>query len=104
MIHLMSMLLRLQENEGYSSRINRIQENLYTQEPHLAHLLQLHGVGVDMLAREKEKQLRCACVRRERPTSSWFLTAVKFIGRVSCNFAGRQSGMCIIINLVVVIV
>ena len=97
MIHLMSMLLRLQENEGYSSRINRIQENLYTQEPHLAHLLQLHGVGVDMLAREKEKQLRYACVRRERPTSSWFLAAVVLMRRVSCNFAERQSIIHILI-------
>ena len=49
-----------QEDEGYN-RLSRIEENLYTQEPHLAHLLQRHSAaGADMLAREKAKQLRYA--------------------------------------------
>ncbi|XP_064648391.1 polycystin-1-like protein 1 isoform X2 [Lineus longissimus] len=42
----------------FESRIAKIEDNLYMQEPHLAQLIQLDNIGTNILSQEREKQLR----------------------------------------------
>ena len=50
------MLDLVQDNESFR-RLDRIQDNLYRQEPDLAHLLAM-PTNKDIITREKQKQLR----------------------------------------------
>ena len=49
-------------------RVQKIEDNLCSQEPFLAQLLKLDSIGADDLSQEKEKQLRygnCLCTVSE---------------------------------------
>ena len=39
-------------------RVHKIEDKLCANEPYLAQLLKLDSIGADVLAQEKEKQLR----------------------------------------------
>lgn len=46
------------DEERFEQRIQKIEENLYSQEPYLAQLIKLDSIGADVLSHEREKQLR----------------------------------------------
>ena len=46
------------DKERFDTRVHKIEDNLFSHQPQLAQLIQLNSIGVDLLVREKEKQLR----------------------------------------------
>ncbi len=46
------------DDDKFENRIHKIEDNLFSHEPHLAQLLQLDAIGADVLSQEKEKILR----------------------------------------------
>jgi hypothetical protein len=50
--------IRVFDDEKLETRIHKIEDNLFSHEPHLAALLQLDAIGADVLTQDKEKILR----------------------------------------------
>ena len=50
--------VRTFDEDRFEHRLNKIEDNLIANEPHLAQLLQLDAMGVNVLSQEREKELR----------------------------------------------